>query len=212
MPQSFSWGQPQTTNPPTSTYHLVDGIRHAPPPQSHLWTKAVLHTESRAGHHFFFFFLDRVLWCCPAGLKLLGSSDPPVSRTGEVPEREAPKWKEAWWSWIPSSWCCHSSTFFSSVFVFFVCFCGIWTQGLHFESFHPPFFCDGFFWIRVSWAICSGWLRTTTLLISASWVAWITGVSHQHPAVMSQKKSFRTHWPREQESLLTKHSKGKIER
>jgi hypothetical protein len=27
-----------------------------------------------------------------------------------------------------------------------------------------------------------GWLRTTILLISASWVARITGVSHQHLA------------------------------
>jgi hypothetical protein len=33
---------------------------------------------------------------------------------------------------------------------------------------------------RVSRTICLGWLRTTILLISTSWVVGITGVSHQH--------------------------------
>jgi hypothetical protein len=41
------------------------------------------------------------------------------------------------------------------------------------------FFCDGFFWDRVSWTICFGWLQTMILLISASWVARIIGMSHQ---------------------------------
>jgi hypothetical protein len=36
-----------------------------------------------------------------------------------------------------------------------------------------------FFWI--SWTICPGWLWTMILLISASWVARITGVSHRWP-------------------------------
>jgi hypothetical protein len=40
----------------------------------------------------------------------------------------------------------------------------------------------GLFRDRISRTICPGWLRTTILLISASWVARITGVSHQHPA------------------------------
>jgi hypothetical protein len=31
---------------------------------------------------------------------------------------------------------------------------------------------------RVSWTICLGWLRTAIILISASWVARIAGVSH----------------------------------
>jgi hypothetical protein len=35
---------------------------------------------------------------------------------------------------------------------------------------------------RVSWTICLGWLRTVILLISAPWVATITGRSHQCPA------------------------------
>jgi hypothetical protein len=44
-------------------------------------------------------------------------------------------------------------------------------------------FCDGYFFRdRVSKTICPGWLQTSILLISASWVARITGVSHQHPA------------------------------
>jgi hypothetical protein len=48
----------------------------------------------------------------------------------------------------------------------------------------PPlhFYCDGFFWDRVSWTNCMGWLWNVLLLISASWVAWITGVTHQHMA------------------------------
>jgi hypothetical protein len=36
---------------------------------------------------------------------------------------------------------------------------------------------------RVLRTICPGWLRTTILLISASWVARITAVSHWHLAL-----------------------------
>jgi hypothetical protein len=39
-----------------------------------------------------------------------------------------------------------------------------------------------FFLDKVSQTICPGCLRTMILLISASRVAGITGVSHQHPA------------------------------
>jgi hypothetical protein len=46
----------------------------------------------------------------------------------------------------------------------------------------PAHFCFEYFRDRVSWAICPGWLWNTILLISASWVARITGVSYQHPA------------------------------
>jgi hypothetical protein len=42
-----------------------------------------------------------------------------------------------------------------------------------------PFFVMGFFWDRVSWAICLGWLQTRILLISAFWVDRIIGMSHQ---------------------------------
>jgi hypothetical protein len=54
---------------------------------------------------------------------------------------------------------------------------GIWTQGLHLEPLYQPFFCDEFFWDRVSRTICLSWLQTMILLISASGVARITGVS-----------------------------------
>jgi hypothetical protein len=33
----------------------------------------------------------------------------------------------------------------------------------------------------VLWTICPGWLGTTILPISASWVGKITGMSHLHP-------------------------------
>jgi hypothetical protein len=37
----------------------------------------------------------------------------------------------------------------------------------------------GVFWDRVSRTICPGWLQTVILLISVSWVARTTGMSHQ---------------------------------
>jgi hypothetical protein len=64
---------------------------------------------------------------------------------------------------------------------FFFLFCGtrVWTQSLHLEPLHQPYFCDEFFRDRISRTICLGWLWTVILLISASWVARITGVSHR---------------------------------
>jgi hypothetical protein len=44
-------------------------------------------------------------------------------------------------------------------------------------------FYEGFFRDRVSWTVCSGWFWTLILLISVSWVARITGVSHWHLAL-----------------------------
>jgi hypothetical protein len=38
--------------------------------------------------------------------------------------------------------------------------------------------CVRYFWHRVSWSICPGWLWTEVFLISASWIARITGLSH----------------------------------
>jgi hypothetical protein len=68
-------------------------------------------------------------------------------------------------------------------FFFFFFWCaGVWTQGLHLEPLHQPFFCDGIFQDRVSWTICLDWFWTVILLISASCVARITGVSHRYPA------------------------------
>jgi hypothetical protein len=42
-------------------------------------------------------------------------------------------------------------------------------------------FCDGYFQDRVLRTICLVWLWATILLISASWVPKITGMSHQRP-------------------------------
>jgi hypothetical protein len=39
-------------------------------------------------------------------------------------------------------------------------------------------FCNEIFQDRVSWTICPDWFPAVILLISASWVANITGVSH----------------------------------
>jgi hypothetical protein len=59
---------------------------------------------------------------------------------------------------------------------------GVWTHGLYLGPLHKSFFYNGFFQDRVSWTICLGWLWTVILLISASWVAGITGESHRRPA------------------------------
>jgi hypothetical protein len=65
------------------------------------------------------------------------------------------------------------------------CGTGAWTQDLHLEPLHQSFFCDGFFQDRVSWTICLGWFPTMISLISASWEARITGMSHwcQHTCI-----------------------------
>jgi hypothetical protein len=44
--------------------------------------------------------------------------------------------------------------------------------------------CDGIFQDMASQAICPGWLWTTVLLISASWVARITGARHWRPTFL----------------------------
>jgi hypothetical protein len=46
----------------------------------------------------------------------------------------------------------------------------------------PALFCIGVFEIGFCKLFASGWLRTAILLISASWVARITGMSHWHLA------------------------------
>jgi hypothetical protein len=70
-------------------------------------------------------------------------------------------------------------------FVFFFFFCSeIWTHGLHLEPLHQSYFCDGFFWDRVSQTISLGWLQTVIFLISVSWVVRITCVSHRGPACL----------------------------
>jgi hypothetical protein len=61
---------------------------------------------------------------------------------------------------------------------FFFCGTGVWTQDLHLEPLHQPYFHEVLFWDRVSQTICQGWHQTEILLISASWVTRITGMSH----------------------------------
>jgi hypothetical protein len=70
---------------------------------------------------------------------------------------------------------------FDCVFLFFFFFggTGVWTQGLMLAT-PPVLFCVGYFWDRVSF-FCPGWPPTVVLLISAFWVAGITGVNHRHP-------------------------------
>jgi hypothetical protein len=59
---------------------------------------------------------------------------------------------------------------------------GVWTNGLHLEPLHQSFFLMGFsrygFKNYIAWV----WLQTVILLISDSWEARITGVSHPRPA------------------------------
>jgi hypothetical protein len=70
-------------------------------------------------------------------------------------------------------------------FDFFFSSTRAWTQGLIPWATPPAIFCVGFFWNRVSWTVCPGWLQTLILLISASWAARITGISHQLPVCLA---------------------------
>jgi hypothetical protein len=74
-----------------------------------------------------------------------------------------------WW-WILS---------FLFIYLLYFCGTGAWTQGLHLEPLCQPFVEKGFVKIGSHGTICLGWLWTVILLISASWVARITGVRHQ---------------------------------
>jgi hypothetical protein len=57
--------------------------------------------------------------------------------------------------------------------------------GLEFRAFTCRHSTNPFlWWVFSSWVsqtICVGWIQTSILLISASFVTRITGVSHQHP-------------------------------
>jgi hypothetical protein len=86
------------------------------------------------------------------------------------------------WSCVYNQWCFFlmlTFTFHAYIilFIYLFSYTRIWTQGLHLEPLHQPFFVMGFFQDRVSQIFCLNWLRATVLLISASWVARITGVS-----------------------------------
>jgi hypothetical protein len=65
------------------------------------------------------------------------------------------------------------------IIIIFFCGTGVWTQGLHLEPLCQAFFVKGFFRDRVLKTTWPGLASTPILLISASWVARITGVSHR---------------------------------
>jgi hypothetical protein len=79
--------------------------------------------------------------------------------------RDAEDWAGRW----------NSKPFF---FFFFFQFLGLNSGPIPWAT-PQALFCDGYFRDRVSWTICSGWLWTLILLICASWIARITGVSHR---------------------------------
>jgi hypothetical protein len=61
----------------------------------------------------------------------------------------------------------------------------LWCWGLNLGATPWALFCVRYFQNRVLWTICLGWVWTMILLISATWVPRITGVSHQHLALLS---------------------------
>jgi hypothetical protein len=68
-------------------------------------------------------------------------------------------------------------------FFFFLQYWGL-NPGFTTGATPPALFCERCFWDRVPWTIFLGWLQTTIILISASWVVRITGVSHGRPEPM----------------------------
>jgi hypothetical protein len=58
----------------------------------------------------------------------------------------------------------------------------------------PALFYVGCFWDAVLLTICPGWLWTAIFLISASWVARITGVSHRCPTSNLENLIMLFHW------------------
>jgi hypothetical protein len=72
-----------------------------------------------------------------------------------------------------------SSKHTSTLLFFFLQYWGLNSEPSPWATPPALFFCDGFFWDRVSRTVWLGWLRTPVLLISASWVAGITDVSQQ---------------------------------
>jgi hypothetical protein len=79
----------------------------------------------------------------------------------------------------------HPSLSYTLFFFFFF----LAEMGLELMAFTLQYAANPFwwrvFWDRVSRTICLGFLQTTILLISASWVARITGMSHKHLAIKS---------------------------
>jgi hypothetical protein len=108
--------------------------------------------------------------------------------------------------------CTHSITWVTLAvlswifFFFFFCGSGIWTQALHLDPLHQNFLMH-FIKIGFLELFALGWLWTTVLLISASWVARITGMSHQRLDVFFSFRNvvcfFRSWTPWEKSSLYS---------
>jgi hypothetical protein len=80
---------------------------------------------------------------------------------------------------------CSTKELVFCLFFHFGFFCGITTQGLHLKALHQPIFGMGFFKTRPNELFAWSLFWTVIFLISASWVARITGVSHKYSAVTS---------------------------
>jgi hypothetical protein len=123
---------------------------------------------------FFFFFWDRVSLCSPEWPWIHDPSTSVLKKLGlQVCTSTA--------GLVLLSCLLFSCSFTQSLFTSsFSLFCSIeaWTQGLHLEPLHQLFFCDEFSQDRVLQTLSPGWHWTVILLISASWVARIAGVSH----------------------------------
>jgi hypothetical protein len=77
-----------------------------------------------------------------------------------------------------------STSWVAVIIFFFFGWTWVWTQVQTTWATPPALSVKVFiFWDTLSQTICPGWLWTTILLISASWVARITGVSHWPPAL-----------------------------
>jgi hypothetical protein len=88
------------------------------------------------------------------------------------------------------------------LFLFFFCGTGVWTQGLMLARqvllllhlLYQSFFVMGFFETGSHKLFAWGWLQIQILLISASWIVRITGVSHWQLAPLSDAMKICQQW------------------
>jgi hypothetical protein len=81
----------------------------------------------------------------------------------------------------------------SLFFLFFVVL-GLEIRAFTLSHSTSPVFCGRIYQDRVLQSICLGWLQTAILLISASSVSRIIGVSHRHPAPWTTFKKLKAWW------------------
>jgi hypothetical protein len=130
--------------------------------------------------HFFFLFI--VLRIEPNVLNMLDKCSTtelhpqPTSLSGQLLEEAARFQRKA----SNSVSLNRDSNHIDLIFFFLSFFLRYWSlnSGLHLKPLLQPFIMMGFFKDRILQNYLPGWLQTAILLISASWVAWITGVSH----------------------------------